>query len=766
MDEEIAVSEFDINDDWGGVWQARIDVNQDGLADLVQYTNSVRSWAATLDVYPVAYLRIYVQQDDGSLVDESASLIRDPVSPIMGVDMTLADFNRDGVIDFLLAGSGWDAAFDAETGPQEYEQGEPDVVFISEPDGSWRTSQPFDSNIWTHNVAVGDFNGDGFDDFFSTSIEIGNNQLTLSDPDRSFLSINDQRGGFAYNQSNLPNSLTVADSFFTDFNNLSYLDDDGNTVYPGTTYTGTVAFDANADSHVDLVVLSNARSKSNLLFLNDGTGVFPDEPAAELPEPIFGFGGHINLGSVENFEFDFRNKGTIGLEANAADIDRDSDLDLVILSTFENNRPGETNLSYAGTGIQVLENDGEGNFSISQEIILAENVNRIYLHDFEFYDINRDGQIDIVLQGTHYNEEYYLTEVLLNESGQFSNATETYIESKTKQYFPFHRDGELHFFSYDFEWVSQDPRDGEANARATFQTLRSSETSGNQIAGSNEAEQLIGSSAADIFISSGGHDVLDGHEGEDTVIYSGLRDTHTITISEARVTVEDRSNLSQGLDTLNSIEVLSFFDQDVSLSIFGGAASLSQNDFETFIELYIAYFNRSPDAVGLNFWGTAFANGTTLEQMATFFVDQDETRTTYPEGTSNTDFVTAVYGNVLGRIPDQAGFNFWIDMLNRSEETGVTRDQFILEVLRGVQDGSSDRSFLDSKVDIGAYFAVHRGMSDVDNASAAMALFDGSQASINQAMAAIDGFYQDALDPRNGEFLMQLVGVLDDPFAG
>ena len=219
------------------------------------------------------------------------------------------------------------------------------------------------------------------------------------------------------------------------------------------------------------------------------------------------------------------------------------------------------------------------------------------------------------------------------------------------------------------------------------------------------------------------------------------------------------------MDTLNSIEVLSFVDQDVSLSIFGGAASLSQTDFESFIELYIAYFNRSPDAVGLNFWGTAFANGTTLEQMATFFVDQDETRTTYPEGTTNTDFVTAVYGNVLGRIPDQAGFNFWIDMLNRSEETGVTRDQFILEVLRGVQDGSSDRSFLDSKVDIGAYFAVHRGMSDVDNASAAMALFDGSQASINQAMAAIDGFYQDALDPRNGEFLMQLVGVLDDPLA-
>ena len=56
-------------------------------------------------------------------------------------------------------------------------------------------------------------------------------------------------------------------------------------------------------------------------------------------------------------------------------------------------------------------------------------------------------------------------------------------------------------------------------------------------------------------------------------------------------------------------------------------------------------------------------------------------------------------------------------------------------------------------------------MSDVDNAAAAMVLFDGSEASINAAVAAIDGFHADALDPNNGEFLMPIIGVLDDPFA-
>jgi len=146
--------------------------------------------------------------------------------------------------------------------------------------------------------------------------------------------------------------------------------------------------------------------------------------------------------------------------------------------------------------------------------------------------------------------------------------------------------------------------------------------------------------------------------------------------------------------------------------------------------------------------------------MATLFVDQDETRDTYPLGMSNDVFAESVYNNVLGRTPDQSGFEFWVGVLDRDE---VSRDQFILEVLSGVQPGSPDRSYLDNKVDIGAYFAVHKGMSDTDNAAAVMELFDDS--GVDAAAAAIDGYYADALDPNNGEFLLQVVGVLDDPFA-
>ncbi|WP_419723602.1 DUF4214 domain-containing protein [Sulfitobacter dubius] len=212
------------------------------------------------------------------------------------------------------------------------------------------------------------------------------------------------------------------------------------------------------------------------------------------------------------------------------------------------------------------------------------------------------------------------------------------------------------------------------------------------------------------------------------------------------------------------MEFLSF-EQDAAvfnLLQVGGTTNLSEQEFESFIGLYIAYFDRAPDAIGLNFWGTAFANGTTFEEIAKLFMDQDETRNAYPESLSNTDFATAVYHNVLGRVPDQSGLDFWVGVLNSGAQG---RDHFILSVLEGVQGGSPDRAYLDSKIDVGAYYAVHKGMSDAVDAAAVMALFDGSQSSIDRAVAAIDADYAEALDPTSGEFLMPIVGVLDNPFA-
>ena len=297
--------------------------------------------------------------------------------------------------------------------------------------------------------------------------------------------------------------------------------------------------------------------------------------------------------------------------------------------------------------------------------------------------------------------------------------------------------------------------------------------------GRSAAQQFFGNAGNDVLRGGRGDDVLDGGEGVDTAVFSGPQKGYTLTLSAAGTTLSDRSVGRDGSDALIDIEHLQFgapsAPEMFDLGFYNGLTGLSETDFKSVIELYIAYFNRAPDAEGLYFWGVAFGNGYTLDQIARSFVDQVETRATYPEGTANRDFVDQVYGNVLGRAADAGGGDFWVGLL----DAGILqRDTFILRLLQGakaefkpelgqdfVDQQIADQAFLETKTDIGAYFAVHKGMSDVANATDAMLLFDGTAGGTGLAIAAIDGSYAQALDPAEGAFLMPLLGVIDDPFA-
>lgn len=291
---------------------------------------------------------------------------------------------------------------------------------------------------------------------------------------------------------------------------------------------------------------------------------------------------------------------------------------------------------------------------------------------------------------------------------------------------------------------------------------------------------LFGTAGADSLRAAFGLKRIDAFGDTDTVTFSGDQSDYTVVIGQDDVTVSDHRAFGLGAITLENVEFIDFateipfFEGPFDLQSFSGLAQLSEPDAESIIELYIAYFNRAPDSIGLNFWGTAFANGTSLEEMAVLFADQNETRATYPEGTTNEAFAATVYENVLGRLPDQSGLTFWTDAL----DTGaVSRDELILQVLEGakaalkiqlgpdfVTQQLADRNYLENKIDIGALFAVHRGMSDVAQAQAVMDLYDGTSASINASVDAIGDYYRDAIDPVDGTFLLQVVGVLDSPF--
>jgi len=287
-------------------------------------------------------------------------------------------------------------------------------------------------------------------------------------------------------------------------------------------------------------------------------------------------------------------------------------------------------------------------------------------------------------------------------------------------------------------------------------------------------DALLGMDGDDRLRGDNGADTIDGGSGNDVSIYNGNQNQFSVTISSDSVTVRDRVDNRNGSDSLTNIESLEFFDGSWQLSQFNSVANLSEEAFETFAEMYIAYFNRAPDSEGLLFWANALSNGTSIEEIATLFFTQEETRDLYPDPEDTEGFVNSVYQNVLGRTIDQGGFDFWVGVLN---DGSVSRPEFMLEIIRGAkapaEDGSSqefidqkaqDIQYLENKADLGIYFSAVLGMSNVENAQATLQLFDGSEQSLQTARSAIDSAYSDAQATTGGEFLLTLGGVVDDPF--
>jgi sugar lactone lactonase YvrE len=130
-------------------------------------------------------------------------------------------------------------------------------------------------------------------------------------------------------------------------------------------------------------------------------------------------------------------------------------------------------------------------------------------------------------------------------------------------------------------------------------------------------------------------------------------------------------------------------------------AFLSSDEFAGFVSpvvrLYFATFLRVPDYAGLTFNAGLVRNGTvTVTQLADFFVASPEFQATYG-ALSNSQFVTLLYANVLGRAPDAAGLNGWVSLLNG----GMSRGQ----VLVGFSDSEEYRANMANEVFVTMMYA-------------------------------------------------------------
>lgn len=92
--------------------------------------------------------------------------------------------------------------------------------------------------------------------------------------------------------------------------------------------------------------------------------------------------------------------------------------------------------------------------------------------------------------------------------------------------------------------------------------------------------------------------------------------------------------------------------------------------------VYLAHLRRDPDNAGFTFWLNQRANGLSLLAMINEFQSSAEFVRIYGS-LNNTQFVTLIYNNVLGRNPDSAGLAHWKGLLDGGTSRAEVTEGFI-----------------------------------------------------------------------------------------
>lgn len=266
------------------------------------------------------------------------------------------------------------------------------------------------------------------------------------------------------------------------------------------------------------------------------------------------------------------------------------------------------------------------------------------------------------------------------------------------------------------------------NLGALFQTaLRGHDN----IYGSSGNDYLRGFDGNDLMSGGGGNDYIDGGTGFDLAGYAGQRAAYVIEYdsSNGTIVVIDKSGFD-GADRLDSIEFIGFADGIYNLNILPLAASIPRSALDSLVDLYVAYFNRVPEASGLAYWIAQYNNGKSLDQIAVEFYHagvQFSSITGYSSNMPLADFVGILYENVLGRTgqnaPEQWEIDYW---LNEAAAGRVSREGMVQSFLEGARNfyGHPDVGYvpelLDNKVELGRLHAVTYGI-DYNNQQEAIA---------------------------------------------
>ncbi|WMW79137.1 YHYH protein [Undibacterium cyanobacteriorum] len=214
----------------------------------------------------------------------------------------------------------------------------------------------------------------------------------------------------------------------------------------------------------------------------------------------------------------------------------------------------------------------------------------------------------------------------------------------------------------------------------------------------------------------------------------GARNNYVISVAGSTASITDITG-QEAQRTASMSDKLVFKDVSVDLSLSTVLPKINETQLRSLIELYIAFFNRVPDAEGMHYWIQQIIDGRTVLQIADSFYSAGKLYpdlTGYSDKMSNADFVTILYKNVLGRsgssAPSAAEVNYWV---NDIESGRQSRSTVVIAMLYSARVLADDpvvgwvTRLLNNKISVGRYLAIEQGLSflnDADNITKSIAI--------------------------------------------